>query len=283
MRYIFLRYPEGKTKAVTFSYDDGNRSDITMAEIMKKHGIKGTFNVWSDGFDATANLTVDEIKTHLLGEGFEIAGHGMHHLSAARLRPIRTVSEVLDCRIALEKTFGGIIRGYAYPDTGFTREVGGGTLASAEATLKTLDIAYARVTETDPSFMLPADWLAWKGTVHGNQPEVDDCIQKFLALDVNTLYPSEQWPRLFYMWGHSTEFMSDWSRLESICERLGGKEDTWYATNMEIYHYCHAYEQLIWSADGLTVSNPTLTDLWVWISDQGKTVKIPFGTTVVLE
>lgn len=283
MRYLFMRYPEGKTKAVTFSYDDGIRSDIPMAEILKKHGIKGTFNVWSDGFDADCNLTAEEIKTHLIGEGFEIAGHGKHHLSAARLRPIRTVSEVLDCREYLEKTFGGIIRGYAYPDTGFTRQVNGGTLAAAEATLKTMDIAYARVTETDPSFMLPADWLAWKATVHGNQPEVDDCIEKFLALKVNSLYPSEQWPRLFTMWGHSSEFAADWQRLEHICEQLGGKDDTWYATNMAIHDYCRAYEQLIFSADGLTVCNPTLTDLWVWISDQSKTVKILSGTTVVLE
>ena len=27
MRYRFLRYPEGKAKAVTFSYDDGCRAE----------------------------------------------------------------------------------------------------------------------------------------------------------------------------------------------------------------------------------------------------------------
>ena len=44
MRSVFLRYPDGKSKAVTFSYDDGHTSDKRLAEIFDKYGIKGTFN-----------------------------------------------------------------------------------------------------------------------------------------------------------------------------------------------------------------------------------------------
>ena len=32
MRYRFLRFPEGKFKAVTFSYDDGLHADIRLAK-----------------------------------------------------------------------------------------------------------------------------------------------------------------------------------------------------------------------------------------------------------
>ena len=35
----------GKMKAVTFSYDDGARSDLRLAEIFDKYGVKGTFNL----------------------------------------------------------------------------------------------------------------------------------------------------------------------------------------------------------------------------------------------
>ena len=36
MRYRFLRFPEGKFKAVTLSYDDGLRADIRFGETVSK-------------------------------------------------------------------------------------------------------------------------------------------------------------------------------------------------------------------------------------------------------
>ena len=50
MRYVFMRYPEGKFKAVTFSYDDGVRADIRFAGILDKYKMKGTFNINSGFF-----------------------------------------------------------------------------------------------------------------------------------------------------------------------------------------------------------------------------------------
>lgn len=49
MRYCFLRFPEGKFKAVTLSYDDGVHADIRFAGILDKYGMKGTFNI-NSGF-----------------------------------------------------------------------------------------------------------------------------------------------------------------------------------------------------------------------------------------
>ena len=45
MKYKFARFPGGKLKAVTFSYDDGVNQDIRFAEILSKYGLKGTFNL----------------------------------------------------------------------------------------------------------------------------------------------------------------------------------------------------------------------------------------------
>ena len=45
MRYRFLRFPGGKDKAVTFSYDDGFRYDIRLAQTLDRYRIKGTFNL----------------------------------------------------------------------------------------------------------------------------------------------------------------------------------------------------------------------------------------------
>ena len=44
--YVF---PEGRTRVLTFSYDDGNDSDRRLAQIFTDHHMKGTFNL-NSGF-----------------------------------------------------------------------------------------------------------------------------------------------------------------------------------------------------------------------------------------
>ena len=45
MAYRFLRFPGGRAKAVTFSYDDGVRHDLRLADTLNRYGLKGTFNI----------------------------------------------------------------------------------------------------------------------------------------------------------------------------------------------------------------------------------------------
>ena len=40
-----MRFPGGKSKALTLSYDDGCQSDRKMIEILDRYGIKATFNL----------------------------------------------------------------------------------------------------------------------------------------------------------------------------------------------------------------------------------------------
>ena len=72
----------------------------------------------------------------------------------------------------------------------------------------------------------------------------------------------------------------DTEHLEEICEKLGNKDDTWYATNYEIYEYVNAYLSLIYSADGSKIYNPTLKTIWLEIDDvpyaikSGETIRV---------
>ena len=43
--YKYIRFPDLKTKAVSFSYDDGCIADLRTTEILSKNNLKGTFNV----------------------------------------------------------------------------------------------------------------------------------------------------------------------------------------------------------------------------------------------
>lgn len=268
MKYRYLRFPSGKDKAVTFSYDDGVRDDIRLAETLTRHGIKGTFNINSVRFtqqDPAKFLTADEVKAVILSAGHEIAVHGKNHRAPGACRPIELIHEVLECRKELEALFGGIIRGMAYPDAGIRRFHTGLTYTDVKRQLMELDIAYARTLGGDnDSFLLPEDWHAWMPTAHHSNPDALSYAKKFIDINVNRQYGGNRHPRLYYLWGHSYEFSRDgnWELLETLCQTLGGYEDVWYATNMEIYDYVYAYRTLVYSADGCIVHNPTLKEIW---------------------
>ena len=128
MAYRYLRYPEGKIKAVTFSYDDGPIFDIRLAEIFDKYSVKGTFNINSSRLVEKTNgnkLGIDDMKARFLDKGHEIAVHGETHLAPAAASPIDSIKEVLFGRLGLEAAFDMTIRGMAYPDSGIRNELNG--------------------------------------------------------------------------------------------------------------------------------------------------------------
>ena len=267
MRYKFLRFPGGKPKAVTFSYDDGVREDIQLVEIINRHGIKCTFNLNNDIMRGENNFTSEEINKYFLSDGHEVAVHGSMHRALGNVSAIDGIRDVLECRLELEKKTGKIIKGMAYPDTGITVFVNNASYESIKSYLKDLGIVYSRTLGGDNnSFQLPQDWYAWMPTAHHNNPQIMEYIDEFVNMDLSTkTYCARRQPRLFYMWGHSYEFRNadNWEHLEEICAKLGGKDDTWYATNMEIHDYVEAYNSLVYSADGRKVYNPTLIRIWV--------------------
>ncbi|MBQ4088130.1 MAG: polysaccharide deacetylase family protein [Clostridia bacterium] len=280
MRYFFLRFPGGKTKAVTLSYDDGCRDDIRMADTISKYGLKCTFNL-------TANpaMTKEEIQEHILDKGHEIAVHGAQHRAEGLQRPAAGIKDVLDCRLYLEKTFDRIIRGMAYPDSGITRFGNGTSYETVKQYLSDLGIVYSRTLAGDNNkFELPTDWHAWMPTAHHKNPQIMEYIKEFVELDIDGSYGARRYPRLFYIWGHSFEFERDenWELLDEIAEAISGKEDTWYATNMEIYAYVEAYHALVFSADETKIYNPTLHAVWLNIDGVTYTVK-PGETIIVTE
>ena len=87
-----------------------------------------------------------------------------------------------------------------------------------------------------------------------------------------------------YVWGHTYEFDNDnnWELIEELFEKATKEDDIWFATNMEIYEYVENFKNLIFSADGNTICNPTRFDFWAlcnanWKPDSGKLIKIPAG------
>lgn len=284
MRTVLMRYPEGKAKAVTFSYDDGVIQDIRLAEMFDKYGMKGTFNFNSERMRSDS-FSKEQIKEHFISKGHEIAVHGAYHRANGNLRPIEGIRDVLDCRLELEERCDCIIRGMAYPDSGITQMGSFGTYEMIKQYLVELDIAYSRTLGSDNnSFMLPSDFHAWMPSAHHNNPKIMEFIDEFLNIDISTkAYHAKRVSRLLYIWGHSYEFdnNNNWELMEEICEKLANNDEIWYATNIEIYDYVQAYRSLVYSANGHKIYNPTL--LTVWLDVDGKICPIKSGETIHID
>lgn len=283
MRSFFMRYPEGRAKAVTFSYDDGVSQDVRLAGIFDKYGMKATFNFNSE-VCRKINFTKEEIQEYFLSKGHEIAVHGEFHRANGNTRPIEGIRDVLNCRLELEEKCDSIIRGMAYPDSGITLFGNFGNYQAVKQYLTELDIAYSRTLGGDnDSFELPNDFHAWMPTAHHRNEKIFEYIDKFLKLDTSkAAYHARRHPRLMYIWGHSYEFdtNNNWERIEEICQKLSGNPEIWYATNIEIYDYVQAYKSLRYSADGHRVYNPTLYTIWFDVD--GTLYSIKSGETVCI-
>lgn len=284
MRYVFMRYPGGRAKALTFSYDDGVNQDIRLASIFDKYGMKATFNFVCEHVQEKS-FTSEQIREYFISKGHEIAVHGECHRANGNTRPIEGIRDVLNCRLELESKCGCIIRGMAYPDTGINQMGNFGSYEAIKQYLTELDIVYARTLGGDNnSFMLPQDFHAWMPTAHHNNPKIMEYADEFLSLDISpNVYIARRVPRLMYIWGHSYEFdkHNNWEHMESLCEKLAHNDDIWYATNMEIYNYVQAYRNLVYSADGHKVYNPSLST--VWLDADGRLYSVNPGETITME
>ena len=277
---IFVRFPGFKSKALTFSYDDGVMQDKRLIKIMKDHGLKGTFNLnaglMNDKHSSPENrrMCKEEIIETFRDSGMEVAIHGYRHISLAVADGALAAYDVVTDRRELEKMFGGVIKGMAYANGSYNDSV--------VEILRQCGIKYARTTISTEHFELPKDWLKLPATCHHNHPRLMELAKAFVEDKPHWYYWARQL-KLFYLWGHSYEFddNDNWNVIEEFAEYIGNREDIWYATNCEIYEYLQAADRLQFSADGSFVKNPSCMD--IYIDYVGKRCIVPSGKTVKIE
>ncbi len=269
---MYMRFKDGKDRVVTLSYDDGVLPDKRLSEIMSKYGLKGTFNINSalylaeDSEDNGVNRRLKLSEAKDVYKGNEVAVHSYTHPFLEELDESEMIYEIVEDRKAIERDFGVITKGMAYPMGTYDDRV--------VNVLKCCGISYSRTTKTTEWFKMPENWLTLHPTCHHNNPRLMELAERFVE--------GNNWGKvwMFYLWGHSYEFndRDNWEVIEEFAKYIGGRDNIWYATNIEIYNYVKAYESLETSYDKKIIHNPSSVDVWVMIS--GKTIKIPAGETV---
>lgn len=259
-------YPNGKTKALTFSYDDGQIFDRRLVEIFDRYKLKATFHLNSGTLDREGFVTKNEIAS--LYQNHEIACHGVNHLYLKHLAKEELICEVWEDRRNLEKLLHKPVTGFSYAFGEYNEQI--------VDSLKHLGIRYARTVEATGRYEIPDDFLKWKPTCHHD----DDLYKK--AEDFLDS-PAYRKLSLFYIWGHSFEFErnQNWGEIEKVCKLLAFREDIWYTTNIEYYQYVQAFKNLIYNVEGNCVYNPTC--VIVWLKAAGEMLKLEPGKAVNLD
>lgn len=272
MSYAFMRFPQFKELAVTFSYDDGVPADKRLVEIFNRYGIKATFNLNGREASSVGRYEIEAVKKTYAGH--EVAVHGAEHYSLGEVPDGVVIDTVLSNRAAIEEAFGTVVKGMAYANGSVDDRV--------VSLVKQCGISYARTIQSTHSFDICEDWLRMPATCHHKDPRLMELAAKFLE-GGNKRHFFYHKPLLFYVWGHSYEFDNDdnWQVIEELCAFLGGREEIWYATNGEIFDYVQAYNRLEYGAAGTLVKNPSSID--VYIQYFGKPYLVPAGQTVKIK
>jgi peptidoglycan/xylan/chitin deacetylase (PgdA/CDA1 family) len=277
---IEMLFPEGKSKALILSFDDGNTQDRKLVKLFNNYGLKGTFHLNSNKFDTKGYLSKSEIKS--LFKGHEVSVHSANHPSLVGLSKIDILHEIVEDRKELEKLTGYIIRGMAYPF--------GSNNDFVVETINGLGIEYARTVNDTYNFSIPTNYLKWDPSIHQfgraffipNNPENDKKeITAFNKLVDN--FVQSDTLALFDLWGHSWENDGDgnrWEAMEEFCKRMSAQKDICSITQIDLVDYINAYKNLKISVDKKHIKNLSSTE--VYIKKENKVIKIPAGVEITI-
>lgn len=240
----------GFKRAVTFSFDDGQPQDMRVIDIMNKYGLKGTFNIIGGKCNNPCfrikendiSLWDGSIELKNVYKGHEIASHGYTHQRMTEIDDNAVKEEIVKDVLELQKVFGYKMRGFAVPYGLFDQRI--------VYALKENGICYLRPTAKTDEFTLPDDFYNWKTNGHiANFMATEDGRQR-----IDEFFNCQNELPLLYLWGHSYELTdydcagcarwhemrNRWEHFEELCKKLSGHNDTWYATNIQIYDYVTA-------------------------------------------
>jgi peptidoglycan/xylan/chitin deacetylase (PgdA/CDA1 family) len=263
MKTIYTCFPGGRHKALSLSYDDGKASDRRLVALLNRSGMKGTFHLNGGFLGREGYVNAEEAAS--LYAGHEVAAHTFTHPTFERCPKEQVALQILEDRRRLEDVAGYAVRGLSFPNGSWNREIA--------SLLPGLGIEYARLVETTGDFYLSDDLLAWKTTCHHNDGLIGRA-RTFLDLH------KRQYLFWFSVWGHSYEFDNDgnWDLFEQFCGLIGGNNDIWYATVIDLVDYMKAARGVSVAVSGDFAENPAARP--VWLSVDEKIFEIPAGGTV---
>lgn len=277
---IEMLFPQGKSKALILSYDDGPVQDRQMVALMNQYKLIGTFHINSNKLGTQNYLTKAEIKS--LFAGHEVSVHTANHPSLSALSKMDVVYEVVEDRKELERLVEYPVRGMAYP-------FGNNNEAVVDA-INGLGIEYARTVDDTHNFKIPDKFLQWHPTIHKfakayfveGKPENDKKeLERFYQVIDEFLSTKEL--ALLEVWGHSWEMgnsTSKWAETKKFFQRIANNPTIHYTSHIDLVDYIHAFRNLKFSIEKNRVYNPS--SITVFFQFAGRIYSVLPGKMAVL-
>jgi len=222
----------GKTY-ITTSWDDGNPSDLRVAELLVKHGLQGTFYV--PKVAKTGTMIAAQIRD--LSSVFEMGAHTLHHVALTGLMKDEAWREISDSKSWLEDTIGRSCRMFCPPSGEFSREHVRMIQRAGFIGLRTTELGSLDHPRERTDFVLMPTTL--QAYPHGLLAVARNAAKRFAFTNLWRLVANGRaadWPMLarcllrrvldeggvFHLWGHSWEVgeADQWTRLEEVLQAM---------------------------------------------------------------
>lgn len=233
---------------VTTSWDDGDRADLRLAEMLHSHGIGGTFYVPTRPYGGRPALSHQDLRD-LTAEGFEIGAHTVTHKLLWGLSGKELAEEVEPCKPALEDITGKEVRMFCYPcgryDANVIRAVEKAGYAGARTVrMLSTQLEFSRFEMPTTVQIMPhaksgyirnvlrARKIEGVQVFLGQMSRLDNWLELSKSLFDSALKNGGMW----HLYGHSHELdkLDLWKGLEEILDYVGRRKDVTYVPNGEL-------------------------------------------------
>ncbi|MDD3531291.1 MAG: polysaccharide deacetylase family protein [Candidatus Pacebacteria bacterium] len=142
----------------TTSWDDGSVHDLKVAELLSRHGLKGTFYI-PETFDgvggkyASYDRRLTESEIHSLAQTQEIGGHTMSHRRLTSLPLEEASREISDCRDFIQGITGEAPKMFAFPGGAFNESLVEIVREAGFIAARTTRKGVTRIAESAPQVM----------------------------------------------------------------------------------------------------------------------------------
>jgi peptidoglycan-N-acetylglucosamine deacetylase len=235
-------------RIVTTSWDDGDRLDLRLAEILHSRGMRGTFYIPITPYLGRPPLRPAELR-ELSSGGFEIGAHGLSHKFLWKLSPPELAAEIDPCKPALEDILGSEVRMFCYPrgrydanTVRFLKQAGYGGARTVRMLATRSDFDPFEMPTTvqaapNPRFsyvknVARAQKMEGLQTFLAQMTRLGDWVELGKKLFDSVLQNGGIW----HLWGHSWEIeeRNGWHHLEEILDYVSKREGVTYVSNREL-------------------------------------------------
>jgi peptidoglycan/xylan/chitin deacetylase (PgdA/CDA1 family) len=233
---------------VTTSWDDGDRRDLKIAELLTLRKLPGTFYVPSGSLGNNSNMSVTDLR-ELANAGFEIGGHTVNHPILTDIDSGSVRREVGDCKRSLEAILGREVSSFAYPRGRFNAEVVSEVRKAGFRCAR--GVRMLSFACDFPPFEMPVTIQAYP---HRWRDYGRNLIRRgeilALAKSAMVIGRSTNWVQLgkalfdralqeggaWHLLGHSWEMKDEngWRELEEMLDYVSGRDGVHYCSNGEL-------------------------------------------------